>query len=382
MLKIPRSITDSVYSLPTRSELIKCTGCGNMPHRYARKLFYNRLTIFSYIHQKTTQMKTILLFVALLVTANAYASCGSSFCSVNTHWDTQGLLNEDGLRVDLRYSYAKADTPRVGTSKVAKPSPTDPALAGSEVEDMRTINQTLNMDLDYALNHHWNIALGLPWLMRDHAHQIGDPNPALVTTEQRGFSALGDIRVVGNYKLDSEHHAGSGVRFGLKLPTGSTDLEMVPGTPLESSLQPGSGSTDAVLGAYYHQDFADSPWGWFASGQLQIALKTRNGYRPGNDSALDWGAHYELSPELTGLLQLNAQFKGRDGGLNPGANPHSGGYSLNISPGLSFTVAPKTRMYGFVQLPLYQYANPDTAGSPYGQLTARWSASIGVSQSF
>src|SRR5574340_1100477 len=100
-------------------------------------------------------MKTKLLFAALLgTTVNAYASCGSSFCAMNTNWDTQGLVNNEGLRIDLRYSYAKADTPRVGSSKVAKPSPTDPALLGVEVENMRTINQLLNLDFDYRSEEH------------------------------------------------------------------------------------------------------------------------------------------------------------------------------------------------------------------------------------
>lgn len=215
--------------------------------------------------------------------------------------------------------------------------------------------------------------------MRDHAHQIGDP--LLTIVEQRSFSELGDVRVVGNYKFDSnDHAAGAGVRFGVELPTGKNNLEMVPGTPLEGGLQPGSGSTDAILGAYYHQDFANSPWGWFVSGQLQTALTLKNDYRPGNDVAFDIGAHYAISPELTGLIQLNAQFKERDGGLN--ANPHSGGNSVNISPGLSWSVAPKTKLYGFVQLPIYQYANPDPSGLPFGQLTAPWSISLGISQSF
>lgn len=328
---------------------------------------------------KVKTMKIRLLFAALLCTTNAYASCGSSFCSVNTSWDTQGLVNDEGLRIDLRYSYAKADTPRVGAAKVARPLSNDPALAGLEVENLRTINQMLNLDLDYAINRQWSVAVGMPVVMRDHAHQIGDP--ALTIVEQRKFSELGDIRVVGNYKFGSgEHHSGSGVRVGLKLPTGKNNLEMVPGTPLEGGLQPGSGSTDAVLGAYYHQDLADSPYGWFVSGQLQTALTTKNGYRPGNDVALDVGAHHTLSPVLTCLLQLNAHFKERDSGIN--ANPHSGGQSLNLSPGLNVAVAPRTNLYGFVQLPIYQYANPDPAGSPYGQLTAPWSLSFGISHSY
>jgi len=327
-------------------------------------------------------MKTRLLFAALLsATSYAHAGCGSSFCAVNTHWDTQGLVNNDGLRIDLRYSYAKADTPRTGSGKVASPVATDPALAGAEVENMRTINQILNLDMDYAFNRQWSVALDLPVVMRDHAHQIGDPNPALVTTAQKSFTQLGDVRLVGNYKFASEDHfSGSGVRFGLKLPTGSTHLDMVPGTLMERGLQPGSGSTDLVLGGYYHHEQADAPWGWFVSGQLQRAMTITSDYRPGDDVALDLGAHYTLSPSLTGLLQLNAHFKQRDSGLN--ANLHSGGQSLNLSPGLSVAVAPRTNLYGFVQLPLYQYANPDPTGLPYGQLTAPWTVSIGISHSY
>lgn len=290
------------------------------------------------------------------------------------------MVNDEGLRIDLRYSYAKADTPFNGASKVAKPLPTDPALAGAEMENLRTINQMLNMDLDYAINHKWNIALDLPVVMRDHSHMIGAATGPF-TVEQKSFSQLGDIRLIGNYKFDSDdHHAGSGIRFGLKLPTGSNNLEMVPGALMERALQPGSGSTDALLGAYYHHDLADAPWGWFVSGQLQSALTTKDNYRPGNDIALDLGSHYSLSPAITGLLQLNAHFKERDSGLN--ANAHSGSHSLNLSPGMSYAVATRTNLYGFVQLPIYQYANNDPTGLPYGQLTAPWSLSIGVNHSY
>jgi hypothetical protein len=95
---------------------------------------------------------------------------------------------------------------------------------------------------------------------------------------------------------------------------------------------------------------------------------------------LDIGAHYAFTHSVTGLLQLNAQSKQRDTGTY--ANPASGGYSINLSPGLSFAVAPKTNLYGFVQLPLVQYANGDPADSAAGQLTAPWSATVGVSHSF
>jgi hypothetical protein len=331
-------------------------------------------------------MKTKLLFVALLVTANAHASCGSSFCSVNTHWDTQGLVNDDALRVDLRYSYADANTLRSGYGKIAAATPN--GSNQGEIENMRTINQMLNLDVDYSVDQKWNVALDLPLVMRDHTHTF-DYSGGWIS-QQAKFNGLGDVRVLGKYKFDSaEHHAGSGMSFGIKLPTGAINKTMTPqdptappGTPylLDRSSQPGTGSTDLLLGTYYHRDTENSPWGWFVSGQLQSAVNTRDNYRPGNSLNLDMGAHYAFAPTLTGLLQLNTQFKNRDTGLN--ANPTSGGHSLSLSPGLSFVVAPKTNLYSFVQVALLQYANTDPADAGAGQLTAPWSFAMGISHSY
>ena len=327
----------------------------------------------------------LLPYIALLCAANAHASCGSSFCSVNTHWDTQGLVNDDSLRIDLRYSYANANTLRSGSAKL---TPAQPTGSNTEIENLRTINQMLNLDLDYSVNQKWNVGLDLPLVRRDHTHTF-DSSVSGPFVQQAKFTGLGDVRVVGKYKFDSaEHHAGSGMSFGIKLPTGAINKTMTPRDPadpatpyaLERSSQPGTGSTDLLLGAYHHRDTENSPWGWFASGQLQSAVSTRDHYRPGNSLNLDLGAHYAFAPTLTGLLQLNAQFKNRDTGLN--ANPASGGHSLNISPGLSYVVAPKTNLYGFVQIALLQYANPDPADLSSGQLTAPWSFAIGISHSY
>jgi len=331
-------------------------------------------------------MHSKLLFSALFFTANAYASCGSTFCSVNTHWDTQGMVNDDASRVDLRYSYAKADTFRSGSSKV---TPDPPSGSGEEIENLRTINQVLDLNVDFAVNPKWNVGVDMPFVMRDHTHTFDSLPPDAPFEQQAKFDDPGDIRLLGKYKFDStEHFAGSGMSIGIKLPTGAINKTMTPPDPadpatpyaLERSAQPGTGSTDLLLGAYYHRDTESWPWGWFVSGQFQSALKTRDEYRPGNTLNLDLGAHYPFAPSLTGLLQLNAQFKNRDTGLK--ANPASGGYSLNFSPGLSYMVMPKTSLYGFMQIALLQYANTDPNIPGSGQLTAPWSFAVGISHSY
>lgn len=325
------------------------------------------------------------LVIAMIAT-NANASCGSAFCSVNTHWDTQGLSSYEGLRVDLRYSYAKADQLRAGSSKI---TPDAPSGSDAEIEDQRTVYQVLNLDADYTINSRWNIALGVPLVMRDHTHTF-DSSVTAPFEQQAQFTELGDIRVVGKYKFDlGGMNSGSGMRFGLKLPTGAINKTMTPPDPannptvpyaLERSSQPGTGSADAILGAYYFRNLPGSDWGWFASGQVQAAMATRDNYRPGRELSLDLGTHYAISPSLNALLQLNAQHRARDTGSN--ANVASGGYSWNLSPGLSYAITPQTQLYGVVQVALKQYANTDPADPASGQLTAPWSLAAGVGHRF
>ena len=332
-------------------------------------------------------MKIYLLPVAIAMFAtNADATCGAAFCSVDTHWDTQGLSSDEGLRLDLRYSYAKADKFRAGSSKI---NPEAPSGSGEEIEDRHTINQVLDLDAEYTINARWNIALGVPLVMRDHTHTFDSLAPDTPFTQQAKFTELGDIRVLGKYKFDmGSLNSGSGIRIGLKLPTGAINKIMTPPDPaepttpfaLERSAQPGTGSTDAILGAYYFRNLPGSDWGWFASGQIQSAIATRDNFRPGNELRLDLGTHYALSPNLNALLQLNVQHRERDSGSN--ANPASGGYALYLSPGLSYALTPHTQLYGIVQFALKQYANTDPAVAGTGQLTAPWSLALGISHRF
>ena len=326
-----------------------------------------------------------ILLPCLLVASTSYASCGSSFCIVNTNWDTQGLSHESGLLMDLRYSYAKADQWRAGSSSKTTEAP---GGSDSEIENKRTINQLLNLNLDYAINRRWGIVLGVPLVMRDHAHTF-DSSVTDAFEQKAKFTALGDIRVQGKYKFEmAGSDSGAGVRFGLKLPTGATNKTMTPPDPadpdtpykLERSSQPGTGSTDGILGAYYFRNRPGNDLGWFVSAQIQSAINTKDNYRPGNELSLDVGMHYELAQGLNLQVQLNSQYRYRDTGAN--ANPASGGYSVNLSPGLIYAFSPQTQVYSYVQLPIVRYLNTDPADSASGQLSARWSATVGVSQIF
>ena len=74
------------------------------------------------------------------------------------------------------------------------------------------------------------------------------------------------------------------------------------------------------------------------------------------------------------MLQVNANFKGRDSGAN--AEPDdSGQRQVFVSPGASWNLTRDAQLYAFVQMPVYQAVNGV-------QLTAGWSALAGVSFRF
>jgi len=164
----------------------------------------------------------------------AQASCGAAFCTLNTHWESQGVWTEPGLRVDLRYEYLKQDQLLAGRQK------TEPEGIPDTHDEIQTYNRNLFLELDYSFDQHWGGSLQLPWINRQHVHIDNDTPPE---TETWKFDTLGDARVFGRYQFspDADNHAAWGMTAGRKLPTGEFDETNAEGVPAERSLQPGSG---------------------------------------------------------------------------------------------------------------------------------------------
>lgn len=319
-----------------------------------------------------TRLSCLPLVAGLLVgfAGTAHASCGSAFCSINTDWGAGTTSLTEGSSVDLRYENIRQDTPRTGTRK----------LAVGEIrhhhDEVRTLNQNLIATYNHTWASGWGISATLPFVDRDHLHIHNHHGQQI--PEQWNFRELGDMRVMGRYQRSL---AGSdatprtlGFYFGLKLPTGRTNVSNKNGDVAERSLQPGSGTTDLLAGAIYHQQVGAGGAAWFARVQLQQPLNSRDNFRPGAQAGLDLGYAYPFTERLSGLAQLNALVKRRDVGSE--AEPaDSGGRFLFLSPGLSYKISEVFRLYAYYQHPLYQNVNGV-------QLTASRALVAGVSMRF
>ena len=299
----------------------------------------------------------------LLMQGPAYASCGAAVCAINTDWG-QGAPQQPGFAFDLRYEFINQDQLRNGSNKTSN--------GAGEALEQRTINRNLTGTLEYTLNANWGVAFSAPVVSRDHTHILNDTQQQ----ESWQYAALGDVRITGRYQPSAIafQNLDYGVKFGAKLPTGATDIVNASGTQAERSLQPGTGSTDILLGAYMHRVLPGASGAWFVQGMWQHAVASYNQFTPGDQLTIDLGLNYRLSDKWGTLLQLNMLHKGRDMGAH--AEPDlSGGRYVFLSPGLSYALGPNSQVYGFIQKPLYQYVNGV-------QLTADWTAVAGLRHRF
>jgi outer membrane putative beta-barrel porin/alpha-amylase len=306
-----------------------------------------------------------------LLAWDAGASCGAAFCLVNTDWSAQGAWVEPGARFDLRYETIDLDQPRHGRDRIGV------GEIPRHHDEVETKNRNLVANVDWNLAPAWGLSLSVPYVDREHLHIHNHRGEKL--EERWAFRNLGDVRVQGRYEFfasreDPAAQRSSGITFGVKLPTGKYDVKNGEGAEAERTLQPGTGTTDFILGAYWHAAAPLADTSWFARAQAVVPMNSRAEYKPGKQLQLDAGMRWGMARDVGLMLQLNYHAKDRDSGAN--AEPEdSGQRMLFVSPGASWNISRSAQVYAFVQVPVYQTVNGV-------QLTASWSALAGVSWRF
>ena len=315
----------------------------------------------------------IALSVALPDNAAACASCG---CALSSD-AAMGYAVSPGWRLSLEYDYIDQDELRSGTRGVAG------VPDGYELE-RDTLNRYLTAGLSYGPSSSWNFSMFVPYVIRSHStYGVFDSSQPLPGASSSRSASLGDMRLIGSYQgfLPAKN---LGIQLGVKVPTGrygnAIDFDSGPaaGTPLDASLQPGTGSTDVILGAYYHEPLGRN-FAVFVNGQFQSAVRHHldhpgNDYRPGNATTVNFGLRYEENPRWVPQLQVNLVRKAPDQGALADIQ-NTAGTVAYVSPGFTAQVFTSLHIFAFVQLPAYR--------NLYGlQLFPHYTASVGASYGF
>lgn len=275
-------------------------------------------------------------------------ACGACGCTLNSDWASQGYTAMAGFRVDLRQDYFNQDQLRAGTSA---PSRSSFQFPNDQEIQQETLNRNTTLALDYFSGKSWGLNLIVPYFNRFHTTIV--PGDTEVSTSQR--KGVGDIRVTARYQGVMEDQS-FGVQVGFKLPTGSRDQDFSVGpqvgSPLDRGLQMGTGTTDILFGVYKHGSLGGD-WGYFSQAMGQVALNSRDGFRPGNSVNANLGVRYNGNPVVSPHFQLNVRMEARETGENAD-NANSGATLTYLSPGVTIQAGPKVQFYVFIQVPVLQ----------------------------
>jgi hypothetical protein len=285
---------------------------------------------------------------ALPSVALACSSCG---CTLNSDWASQGYTVSSGFTIDLRYDYFNQDDLRSGTDSVDRSSIELPS--DREVQNT-TVNRNTTLGIDYAGSRTWGVNVQLPYFDRYH-NTFAEGDTALSYSQS---SSIGDVRVTGRYQGFSKDLTW-GVLYGIKLPTGRTDVNFYAGPqagePLDRGLQPGTGTTDALIGVYHFGNWGES-LGYFVQAMLQQPLNSHDDFKPGTGLNVTAGLRYTALGAFTPQLQFNMRAEKRESGAEADVE-NSGATLAYLSPGFSYHFASHWEMFGFVQFPVYQRVN-------------------------
>jgi hypothetical protein len=290
-----------------------------------------------------------LLFLLAFTALRLDASCGSASCPIDLHALNRPMKGQ--LTFDFSLQYIDQDQPRILTRR---------ARVGeipSDHEELRTINRAATLGLAYGITDLLQVSVSTPYVARTHEHI----HTASGELEHWNLHGIGDTLVQARYRFGGDFWAMAGV----KLPTGSSTRTNGE-EPAEVPVQPGSGSTDTIVGLAYEGGIvratgAQGPLGNSALIPLLLsATYRRNGtahdYTVGNELQVNAGTAYPLRSNVELLLQANARVRGRDDSPDPEDHELTGGRFLFLSPGVRVS-AGRAAWYALIQLPLYQRVN-------------------------
>lgn len=146
------------------------------------------------------------------------------------------------------------------------------ANPGPQEIERETINRYTHVALTYAASSSWNFTTIAPYI--DHTHgtygNVSADQINLANVNNATVAGLGDMQMIGTWQgwLPTQN---LGLQLGIKLPTGvfGNQVKQMPtgamvvrspalfytgpsaGTPLDASLQTGTGSTDIIVGVFY-----------------------------------------------------------------------------------------------------------------------------------
>lgn len=316
---------------------------------------------------------------ALLSVTPSSATCGSAQCFLDTG-SGEGLQGRGSFLVELTYQSVDQSKKLSGSDGVGEVLTPKIDFENGTIEpdhhrEIRTENTLVRLNLAYGITDRLAVYALVPLINdRDHEHFDEVGTPAEFFTNADGTSGFGDVRVGARYGFLVKGRDVLSGDFAIKVPTGSYRQLDSEGSVNEPTIQPGSGSWDAIARLRWTRTVILSRLDVFASASYKLNGENDLDYRFGDETILIGGFAQRFTMRWSWSAQLTGRRTGRDRFLGDHV-PSTGARSVDLGPGLRFDDGNGLAVFGYLDWPVYQDVHEQ-------QLAPRAGFVLGVSKTF
>lgn len=326
-----------------------------------------------------SQAFALMMLCSLAAVAPAGATCGSAQCFLVTQ-TTESTLPEGKLSLDLTFQFIPQSRRLQGRDEVGevlapKIDFEDGTIEPDHHREIRTQNTLVQLSLAYGLTPRWTLYADVPLLNdRDHEHfdEVGEPGEFF--TREDGGSGFGDVRVGARVAFLARPKNLLVGSLALEAPTGAYRLRDSEGEINEPTIQPGSGSVDALASVYFLHDWVANRTGYFVSVSGKLSGENDLDYEFGDETQAAFGVHARSGERVVWIGQVNARHASRDR-FRGERVPSTGSTFVNLTPGVRLESGRGSSFYLFAAVPVFQDVNES-------QLAPRTAFLLGLSHAF
>lgn len=258
-------------------------------------------------------------------------------------------LYDGGFLLTLGQQFARGDTLRSGSHRVADPS------------DAHERSRETILGIQYGLRHDLQLGLAIPWEHAAFGSSLGGGEG----------DGIGDVELLAKYRFLRLDGKGFATNFalltGVSLPTGDDD-QTSGGVELEPEFQPGSGSVDPLLGAAVTHE--PERWRFNAATLFHLRGDTDgDGDRRGSDlvTELAVGNRFWLEPYPGPFMRLDlvARYHHESRDRMDGPLADTGGDRWTAGLNWAFRPRPSLDLQLYFELPLHEHWNGTQVGEDW-----------------
>jgi hypothetical protein len=332
-------------------------------------------------------------FVTAVVLSDSSSAlaCNTASCPLVTQ--SQGSVRDKGsFRLDLSYRFMderRTVGDGAGDGLASRVDFEQGQIFSGHHQDKGMQHRQLQLEAAYGITRRLTVFGTLP-ILNDRDHQQyelvvpGEEIPTHTHTAAvpgavvssivgaHGARGFGDVQLGALFAIRARPDTPVVARVAVELPTGDYDRVDDRGTIERPDIQPGSGSTDWILGLQHAR-----PWGgvvFFTAASVTLSGASPLLYRFGDEFDLSAGISRQAGKRVQVSGQLSLRQWGHDE-FRGASVPNTGATLVSLVPGVRVSMPRRFAAYAYAKLPLYQ--------SPNGvQLLPRLDVITGIAKGF